>query len=132
MKHIKLFEDFVNEVKYDQNDIDRIKTIAQKMADAKNKYNGGKSYTVDLKSLTDSRFDLLDKGQNNMGQWYYSVNIIGDVYLSNGINDQLWFNERDTVAKIWTKVKKKLDISSKEIRTNSEEENENLDQCTII
>lgn len=124
MKHIKLFEQFVNEVKYAQEDIDRIKTIAQKMADARNKYNGSKSYTVDPKSLTDSRFELLDKGQNNMGDWYYSVNLMGDVYLSNGTEDQLWFNEKDTDAKIWTKVKKKLDKSAKEVRTEPEEEDE--------
>lgn len=124
MKHIKLFEQFVNEVKYAQEDIDRIKAIAQKMADARNKYNGNKSYTVDPKSLTDSRFELLDKGQNNMGDWYYSVNLMGDVYLSNGTEDQLWFNEKDTDAKIWTKVKKKLDKSAKEIRTEPEEEDE--------
>ncbi len=122
MKHIKLFEQFVNEVKYAQEDIDRIKAIAQKMADGLNKYNGGKSHTVDPKSLTDSRFELLNNGQNNMGEWYYSVNIIGDVYLSNGVEDEFWFNAKDTDAKIWTKVKRKLDKSSKQVFTSPEEE----------
>jgi hypothetical protein len=69
MKHIKLFEDFVNEYKYDPSDILRIKKIAQKLADAKNKYDGRKSYTIDIKSLTDSRFQLLDNGKRTMGNW---------------------------------------------------------------
>ena len=95
MKHVKIFEEFVNEYKYDPSDIARIKKIAQRLADAKNKYNGGKSYTVDIKSLTDSRFQLLDNGQNNMGNWVYTVNLLGDVYISDGVDDQYFFNEKD-------------------------------------
>ena len=122
MKHVKLFEEFVNEVKYDPSDIARIKTIAQKMADGLNKYNGSKSQSVDLKSLTDSRFELLNNGENHMGEWYYSVNILGDVYLSNGVEDEFWFNAKETDAKIWTKVKKKLDKSSKQVFLDNDDE----------
>jgi hypothetical protein len=130
MKHIKLYEDFVNEYKYDPSDIARIKDIAQRLADAQNKYNGGKSYTVDIKSLTDSRFQLLDKGQNNMGNWYFSVNIMGDVYLSDGVQDQFFFNEKDSDSKVFSKIKKILDKSTKETGkrwTSDEEDEENED-----
>jgi hypothetical protein len=122
MKAIKLFEEFVNEQRYDPADITRIKKIAQRLADAQNKYNGGKSYTVDVKSLTDSRFELLDKGQNNMGSWYYSVNIMGDVYLSDGVQDQFFFNEKDSDTKVYGKIKKILDKSSKEVLSDEEDE----------
>jgi len=122
MKHVKLFEQFVNEYKYDPSDIARIKKIAQRLADAKNKYNGGKSYTVDIKSLTDSRFQLLDNGQNNMGNWVYTVNLLGDVYISDGVDDQYFFNEKDSDSKVYSKIKKILDKSSKQIFVDKEED----------
>jgi len=122
MKHVKIFEEFVNEYKYDPSDIARIKKIAQRLADAKNKYNGGKSYTVDIKSLTDSRFQLLDNGQNNMGNWVYTVNLLGDVYISDGVDDQYFFNEKDSDSKVYSKVKKILDKSSKQIFVDKEED----------
>jgi len=122
MKHVKIFEEFVNEYKYDPSDIARIKKIAQKLADAKNKYNGGKSYTVDIKSLTDSRFQLLDNGQNNMGNWVYTVNLLGDVYISDGVDDQYFFNEKDSDSKAYSKIKKILDKSSKQIFVDKEED----------
>ena len=122
MKHIKLYEEFVNEYKYDPIDIARIKKIAQRLADAKNKYNGGKSYTVDIKSLTDSRFQLLDNGQNNMGNWDYTVNLLGDVYISDGVDDQYFFNEKDSDTKVYSKIKKILDKSSKQVFTDEEDE----------
>ena len=122
MKHVKIFEEFVNEYKYDPSDIARIKKIAQRLADAKNKYNGGKSYTVDIKSLTDSRFQLLDNGQNNMGNWVYTVNLLGDVYISDGVDDQYFFNEKDSDSKVYSKIKKILDKSSKQIFVDKEED----------
>jgi hypothetical protein len=122
MKHVKIFEEFVNEYKYDPSDIARIKKIAQRLADAKNKYNGGKSYTVDIKSLTDSRFQLLDNGQNNMGNWVYTVNLLGDVYISDGVDDQYFFNEKDSDSKAYSKIKKILDKSSKQIFVDKEED----------
>ena len=122
MKAIKLFEEFANEQRYDPADINRIKKIAQRLADAQNKYNGGKSVTVDVKSLTDSRFELLHNGQNNMGEWYFSVNIMGDVYLGNGVEDQFFFNEKDSDTKVYSKIKKILDKSSKEVFSDEEDE----------
>jgi len=122
MERIKIFEEFINEQRYDPTDIARIKDIAQRLADAQNKYNGGKSVTVDVKSLTDSRFELLDKGQNNMGSWYFSVNIMGDVYLSDGVQDQFFFNEKDSDTKMYGKIKKILDKSSKQVFTDEEDE----------
>ncbi len=128
MKTVKLFEEFVNEQRYDAADIARIKKIAQRLADAQNKYNGSKHITVDTKSLTDSRFELLDRGQNNMGNWYYSVNLLGDVYISDGVEDQYFFNEKDSDSKVFSKIKKILDKSSKQIFADKEdEENEDED-----
>ncbi len=122
MKHIKLYEDFVNEYEYDPSDIARIKKIAQRLADAKNKYDGRKSYTVDIKSLTDSRFQLLDNGKRTMGNWVYTVNLIGDVYISDGVDDQYFFNEKDSDSKVFSKIKKILDKSSKQVFTDEEDE----------
>jgi hypothetical protein len=122
MKHIKLYEDFVNEYEYDPSDIARIKKIAQRLADAKNKYDGRKSYTVDIKSLTDSRFQLLDNGKRTMGNWVYTVNLIGDVYISDGVDDQYFFNEKDSDSKVFGKIKKILDKSSKQVFTDEEDE----------
>jgi hypothetical protein len=124
MKHIKLYEDFVTEQRYDPADTDRIKSIAQRLADAQNKYNGGKSITVDLKTVTDSRFELMHAGKNNMGEWYFSVNIMGDVYLGNGVEDQFFFNEKDSDAKVFSKIKKILDKSSKQVFADEEEQDE--------
>jgi hypothetical protein len=127
MKHIKLFEDFVNEYKYDPSDILRIKKIAQKLADAKNKYDGRKSYTIDIKSLTDSRFQLLDNGKRTMGNWVYTVNLLGDVYISDGVDDQYFFNEKDSDSKVYDKIKKILDKSSKQIFIDKEDEEDEED-----
>jgi hypothetical protein len=127
MKHIKLFEDFVNEYKYDPIDILRIKKIAQKLADAKNKYDGRKSYTIDIKSLTDSRFQLLDNGKRTMGNWFYTVNLLGDVYISDGVDDQYFFNEKDSDSKVYDKIKKILDKSSKQIFIDKEDEEDEED-----
>jgi hypothetical protein len=65
-----------------------------------------------------------------MGNWYFSVNILGDVYLSDGVQDQFFFNEKDSDSKVFSKIKKILDKSTKETGkrwTSDEEDEENED-----
>ena len=90
----------------------RIETIAQKLVNAYNTYYGKSTVTINPKTTTDSRFELLFNG-SSMGDSYFSVNLLGDIYLSDGMNDQFFFNEKDSDQKIQKAVNKILDKSTK-------------------
>jgi len=91
----------------------RIESIAQRLIDAYNNYYGKITVSIKPDTTTDSRFELLFDG-SSMGGSYFSVNILGDVYLSDGLNDQYFFNEKDSDQKLQKAVNKILDKSTKE------------------
>lgn len=101
----------------------RIETIAQKLVSAYNTYNGSNSVSIYPNSITDSRFEISsDGGKSGMGNSYFMVNLLGDVYLSDGVSSERWFNEKDSDQVIYRKVKKILDKSAAQVRTSDKPE----------
>mgnify|MGYP000736993835 CR=1 FL=1 len=76
----------------------RIETIAQKLINAYNTYYGKSTVTINPKTTTDSRFELLFNG-SSMGDSYFSVNLLGDVYLSDGMNDNTFLMKKTLIKK---------------------------------
>jgi hypothetical protein len=52
---------------------------------------------------------------------------LGDVYISDGLDDQYFFNEKDSDSKVYDKIKKILDKSSKQIFIDKEDEEDEED-----
>lgn len=111
----------------------RIESIAQRLANAYNTYYGKTTVSIKPDTTTDSRFELLFDG-NSLGGSYFSVNILGDVYLSDGLNDQYFFNEKDSDQKLQKAVNKILDKSTKETGNrwtpDEEEQEEPVDEIS--